>query len=269
MSGHKNRTQGSGYTIAPFPRERQLVIDSSKLGKRKHNIHGLVEVDVTVVRHYLRDQKTRTGESLSFTAYILYCLGRAIAENKAVHGYRNWRGQLILFDDVDITTIIEVNLEDQTFPLAHIIRRTNKRSFHDIHAEIRRVQSQPEQSPSGQRWKYARWFSIMPSFLRIFLYRILLRFPHQVKQTIGTVLVTAVGMFGKRGGWGIPLTLYTLSVTIGGIAEKPGVIDGKIEVREYLSLTLSFDHDLVDGAPAARFTNRFVELIESGAGLDS
>ena len=108
----------------------------------------------------------------------------------------------------------------------------------------------------------------MPSFLRIFSYRILLRFPHQAKQTIGTVLVTAVGMFGERGGWGIPLPLHTLAVTIGGIAEKPGVIDGKIEIREYLSLTVSFDHDLVDGAPAARFTNHFVQLIESGEGLD-
>jgi pyruvate/2-oxoglutarate dehydrogenase complex dihydrolipoamide acyltransferase (E2) component len=29
-----------------------------------------------------------------------------------------------------------------------------------------------------------------------------------------------------------------------------------------------FDHDVVDGAPATRFTRRLVELIESGYGLD-
>ena len=256
-----------GYSVAPFPRERQLVIDSARLGKHKHSIHGLVEADVTYVRGFLREHKAKTGEKLSFTAYILFCLGRAIAENKAVHAYRSWRGKLVLFDDVDVTTIIEIEIEDQLFPLAHIIRKTNRRSFRDIHEEIRRVQSNPEHSPSGQRWKYARLFAIMPGYLRIFFYRILLRFPHQVKQTIGTVLVTAVGMFGKRGGWGIPLTLYTLGVTVGGISEKPGVVEGKIEIREYLSLTVSFDHDLVDGAPAARFTNRFVQLIESGEGL--
>ena len=60
---------------------------------------------------------------------------------------------------------------------------------------------------------------------------------------------------------------HTLDVALGGIAEKPGVVDGLIEIREYLCLTLCFDHDVIDGAPAARFTQRFKELIESGYGL--
>jgi pyruvate/2-oxoglutarate dehydrogenase complex dihydrolipoamide acyltransferase (E2) component len=37
--------------------------------------------------------------------------------------------------------------------------------------------------------------------------------------------------------------------------------------REILNLTVMFNHDVVDGAPAARFTRRLVELIESGYGL--
>jgi len=51
---------------------------------------------------------------------------------------------------------------------------------------------------------------------------------------------------------------------LGGIAEKPGVAQGQIQIREVLSLTLTFDHDVVDGAPAARFASRLKELIESG-----
>jgi len=58
-------------------------------------------------------------------------------------------------------------------------------------------------------------------------------------------------------------------VVVGGIGRKPGVTaDGHIEVREYLGLTVSADHDVVDGAPLARFVQRLVELIESGYGLD-
>jgi pyruvate/2-oxoglutarate dehydrogenase complex dihydrolipoamide acyltransferase (E2) component len=57
-------------------------------------------------------------------------------------------------------------------------------------------------------------------------------------------------------------------VTVGGIGEKPVLVDGHIALREYLSLTISFDHDIIDGAPAARFTERLKELIESGYGLD-
>jgi pyruvate/2-oxoglutarate dehydrogenase complex dihydrolipoamide acyltransferase (E2) component len=38
-------------------------------------------------------------------------------------------------------------------------------------------------------------------------------------------------------------------------------------VRDYLSLTVSFDHNMIDGAPAARFTERLKDLTESGYGL--
>jgi len=44
-------------------------------------------------------------------------------------------------------------------------------------------------------------------------------------------------------------------------------VDGQITIREYLSLTVSFDHNMIDGAQAARFTERLKELIESGYGL--
>jgi pyruvate/2-oxoglutarate dehydrogenase complex dihydrolipoamide acyltransferase (E2) component len=39
-------------------------------------------------------------------------------------------------------------------------------------------------------------------------------------------------------------------------------------VRDYLQLTVSFDHDIVDGAPAARFTKRLVELLETASVLE-
>ena len=54
---------------------------------------------------------------------------------------------------------------------------------------------------------------------------------------------------------------------MGGIGVKPGVVDGHIAIREYLSLTISLNHDLIDGAPAARFTERLKDLIESGYDL--
>ena len=79
--------------------------------------------------------------------------------------------------------------------------------------------------------------------------------------------MTSVGMFGNGSGWAIPFGVHTLDIALGGIAEKPGVIDGRIEIREYLCLTISFDHDIIDGAPAARFTTRLAELIASGFGL--
>ena len=62
-------------------------------------------------------------------------------------------------------------------------------------------------------------------------------------------------------------SVYTTGILLGGIGQKPGVVDGQIAAREFLSLTVDFDHDIIDGAPAARFVQRFKELIERGEGL--
>jgi pyruvate/2-oxoglutarate dehydrogenase complex dihydrolipoamide acyltransferase (E2) component len=40
------------------------------------------------------------------------------------------------------------------------------------------------------------------------------------------------------------------------------------EEREYLPLTLSFDHMVVDGAPAARFATRLRGILEAESRLD-
>jgi pyruvate/2-oxoglutarate dehydrogenase complex dihydrolipoamide acyltransferase (E2) component len=64
-------------------------------------------------------------------------------------------------------------------------------------------------------------------------------------------------------GWAVGIVpLHTLCLTVAGITRKPGVVDGRIEPREYLALTASVDHDVVDGAPAARFAGRLREIVE-------
>jgi len=57
-------------------------------------------------------------------------------------------------------------------------------------------------------------------------------------------------------------------VTVGAVAQRPGVVDTRVEAREHLALTLSVDHDVVDGAPAARFAAELRTLLERGDGLD-
>jgi pyruvate/2-oxoglutarate dehydrogenase complex dihydrolipoamide acyltransferase (E2) component len=56
---------------------------------------------------------------------------------------------------------------------------------------------------------------------------------------------------------------------VGSVARKPAVIEERVELRYLLNLTVAFDHDVVDGAPAARFVHRLVKLIENGYGLDA
>ena len=174
----------------------------------------------------------------------------------------------MLFDDVDVNTIIEIELEGRRFPLAYVVRAVNRRSVRELHEDIRRVQQNPQRSHDEGTFDMMRWYLRLPGFVRGLAYRILPLNPRWWKRIGGTASVTAVGMFGEGGGWGIPVPLYTLNLTLGGIVTKPGIVDGRIEPREFLSVTLSFDHDIVDGAPAARFGGRLQRLIEHGHGLE-
>ena len=255
------------YKVVPFPRMRELILDSGRFANRKHNVRGLVEFDVTNVRQFIREHKAQTGEALSFTAYVIACLGQAVEENKEIHAYRNLRNQLIIFDDVDVLTYIEIELEGSKFPLAYIVRAVNRKTWQAIHDEIRSVQSNPERSPNAQLWSSMKWFLLLPGFVRQIFYRFIGRSPSIWKKYVGTVYLTAVGMFGKGGGWGIGFSAHTLGIIIGGISQKAAVIDGRIEIRESLNVTVDFDHDLIDGGPAARFMERFNELIHTGYGI--
>jgi pyruvate/2-oxoglutarate dehydrogenase complex dihydrolipoamide acyltransferase (E2) component len=259
------RNRHDSYTTVPFPRMRRLMITFGRLTRHKHIIRGLVEMDVTLPRQSLREHKARTGETLSFTAFLAACVGQAVARNKEVHAYRNWRGQLVLFDDVDIAIMVERDLQGKKLPLTHIVRGANHRTVRAIHEEIRAVQAQPMR---GREVKASQWVTLLPVFAMQTVMWFLLKSPRLIKKYLGTVGVTSIGMFGNRGGWGIGLpNLHTLSMVIGGIAERPALVDGKVEVHEYLSVTLNFDHDLIDGAPAARFAQQLMDLIEGGYGL--
>jgi pyruvate/2-oxoglutarate dehydrogenase complex dihydrolipoamide acyltransferase (E2) component len=76
-------------------------------------------------------------------------------------------------------------------------------------------------------------------------------------------------MIGKINGWVIPVSVHPLSFAVGSIIKKPGVVDDRIEIREYLYITVSVDHDVVDGAPAVRALSKLTKLVEKGFGLST
>jgi pyruvate/2-oxoglutarate dehydrogenase complex dihydrolipoamide acyltransferase (E2) component len=254
--------------VRRFPRSRRLIVDNGRAHAKRHPMVGLIEVDVTRARELLRERKAATGEGLSFTAFVVACLSRAVAEHPEVQAYRDLWGRLVAWRDVDVCLSAEVEVEGGSFPMSHVLRGANRRSVEDLHAEIRRVQRDPASSPSARMIGPAKAFLLLPGPLRAWLWRGLRRWPRQQRELAGTVGVTSIGMFGAGGGWGIPFQVHSLNVTIGGIAERAIFVDGRVVPRELLALTLSFDHDVIDGAPAARFTARLRELLGSAFGLE-
>ncbi|HEX9134464.1 MAG TPA: 2-oxo acid dehydrogenase subunit E2, partial [Ktedonobacteraceae bacterium] len=228
-------------------------------------LRRLLEVDVSRARQYIRDHKAHTGEALSFTAFLIACLAQAVEEHKAVQAYRKGSKHLVLFEDVDVETQVERDVAGEKQNITYIIRAANRKTFREIHHEIRTAQVEDvEKARVGT--KALHWLLFLPTWLFRVLYR--MRGPHVLKHYGGTVGTAAVGMFEGGAGWAIPIGHpQSLMMTVGGIGLKPGIVDGRIAIRDYLSLTISLDHEIIDGAPAARFIRRLKELIEGGYGL--
>lgn len=261
------------YHVVDLPAARRDTPNFLDLIQVKHSMYGLLEVDVTVVRQFIEAHKAQTGEALSFTGYLAFCLAHAVDENKSVQAYLKGHKQLVLFDDVDVGMTIERQMGGTRAPMGHVIRRANHKTFREIHQDIRSAQSEPVPQSKGMPG-WVRFILLLPwplPTLFIALLRAIRRrdpvSPAGIVPTGGTVAVTAVGMFGHSSGWGITPTAHSLMLIVGGIARKPGFVNDRIEPREILNLTVVFDHDVVDGAPAARFVQRLIELIESGDGL--
>jgi pyruvate/2-oxoglutarate dehydrogenase complex dihydrolipoamide acyltransferase (E2) component len=226
-------------------------------------VHGLIEVDVTRPRQLIRQLRARSGERLSLTGFVAACVARAVAQHPEVHAVRSWRGNLIVFRDVDISLPIEHDVEGLPVGTPYVVRAANRKTLSEIHAEIRAAQAAP---PPTHR--HHRLYARLPGIVRRGFWWVLLRSPIVRKRVSGTVGLTAVGMFGAGGGWGAPLTGYSLQITLGGISERPALAGGRIETREYLGLTITVDHDVIDGAPAARFARTLRRLIEGGEALE-
>lgn len=258
--------KSKSFQVIPFPKLRRFAIDLGYMARSSHTIRGLVRADVTRPRQLLLRHKTRSGDTLSFTAFLAHCVAAAVDADKLVQSYQDWRGRLVVFDEVDITIPVEVDTGTEKYLTGHIVRAANCKDVVTIHEEIRSAQRQTL-TKAARETRLLAFMTSLPRPIRRLLLRFSFKLPHLSKQVRGTVALTSVGMFGTRGGWGLAASTHTIAVVVGGIEYNPTFVDGRLEQHEYLCLTLEFDHDIVDGAPAARFTQRLIDLIESGHGL--
>jgi len=260
------------YHVVDLTPGRRVWQHALDLSWTPHAIYGLLEVDVTVVRRFIVEHKRRTGETFSFTGYLTFCLARAVDEDKAVQAYLKGRKQLVLFDDVDVGMMVEHKAGEKRALMGHVIRSANRKTYREIHQEIRTVQSTPVPPGRGMPTWYRSAMLLPWPLSRLFkalLGMAVRRDPTILVSMSGTVDITSIGMFGEgHSGWGLTPTGTSLGLVVGGTTWKPAVVEGRIEPREILNLTVVFDHNVIDGAPATRFVRRLVELIESGYGLD-
>jgi pyruvate dehydrogenase E2 component (dihydrolipoamide acetyltransferase) len=192
----------------------------------------MMEADATRFVDMRERLKARVAEEWGFAPGYNDLLGKIVAAALRVFPYMNAR---LTADAVEYLAPINMGMAVDTERglLVPVIRDTDKKSLRQFGTEFRQLA------------EGARTGRISPDDL-----------------TGGTFTLTNLGMYDVDAFTPVINLPEAAILGVGRIAEKAVVRDGEIVARHMWTLSLVFDHRLVDGAPAARFLQHVKDLIE-------
>lgn len=257
----------NGYTIKKFPDSRIATIDVCELGLKKHHIAALLEVDVTGIREKIKEYRKTRG-NLSFSAWLVKVIGATVYNNKSSAAFLSGSRKLVVFDDVNVSFLVEKELNGQKVPFPVLLKRVNETDVEDITRQLKEVKDitidDRDIVLNGKSTRLERLYYRFPGFMRRKVWKLMLSKPDLIFSKMGNVAVTSVGMMGRINGWFIPISVHPLCFGIGSVIKKPAVSGNEIVIREIMNLTVLIDHDVLDGAPMARFICELSKNIEEG-----
>ena len=258
---------GDDYIYKRIPQSRIATFDVVSVGLLKHHINALLEFDVTESRKKLHELR-KSGVNVSFNAWIIKVIGSLLQKHPEASAYLYNKKKLIIFNNINISILVEKKINDKKVPLPVVIEKTNEKSALEITNEIENAKSQELSSSdlviNKQSNFLERLYYHMPGFLRRSVWKFMLRNPKIAYKKMGNAVITSVGMIGRINGWFIQKSVHPISFGIGSVLKKAVVINNEIRVREILNMTILIDHDVIDGAPMVRFLNDLTRSLESG-----
>ena len=256
-------TPPAANTQAPFPKARNLVLDILSEGRRKNTIQLLFEVDATAMRAQIAKCAESSGSTISVTGYVARILACTVAQEPRMQAYRHKGRELIVFENVDLSVMVEREVDMSLLPLPFIVRAANKKDFFEVDAELKKAKSAALYADGPLSALEATFFSL-PRIVRKIVWRFARNDAHLFRELAGTVGVTSMGMYAAGRAVVVPITPMTLTLSIGAICLQPAFADGVLVERELLQLNLSADHDIIDGAPLMRFAATLKKNLENG-----
>jgi pyruvate/2-oxoglutarate dehydrogenase complex dihydrolipoamide acyltransferase (E2) component len=254
------------YRYQKIPRSRIATFDVFSIGLQRHHISALLEFDVTGSRKSLRYLRKK-GINISFNAWIIKAIASVLQNHPEAAAFLYNKKKLIIFDDINVSMLVEKKIGDTRVPIPVVIEKTNQKSALEITSEIENAKNQElSEADIVLQKKSARYESIyyhLPGFIRRLFWKILLGKPKIAFGKMGNVVITSVGAIGKINGWFIHKSVHPVSFGIGSVIKKPVVIDNEIKIREILNMTILVDHDVVDGAPMVRLLDDLRDIIEN------
>ena len=260
--------QKGSYIEKNISKKQRLIDDYTTEAKSKNLIWAFTEMDITEAQKRLRAHKEK-GENISFTAFLIACYARSAEKFKyPINTIRIKKKKFITFDEVDVMTNIEREIDGLKKPVNYTIRNAHKKTLREIHDELKEARSAKKvEITTGNKGgkKLVKMIPKLPRFIRKMIIHKTFTDPFLKKKLLGTIGLTSVGMFGKdinQLGWMIHITPHTISVGVGSIEKKYEMTkEGTIIEREFLAVTVAMDHAIIDGGPATRFFRDFYLML--------
>jgi pyruvate dehydrogenase E2 component (dihydrolipoamide acetyltransferase) len=243
----QRETQPVAVAIATKGARIVAIAKTIKLaGKRKataerlsYGFHTAVPVMITMEARMeaileRRQLQSRAGEDVSITAYVVKAAAKALEDHPLINSSLEG-DEVRLYSDINVA--VAINTSDGL--VAPVIPRTNMKSLSEISLNIRDL---TERATQG---------SLTVADL-----------------TGGTFTVS------NLGGFGVDLFAPVINppqcaiLGFGRTTERPIIVDKQLRAGSVTTLSLVFDHRIVDGVPAARYLQRVKELLEEPAKLD-
>jgi pyruvate dehydrogenase E2 component (dihydrolipoamide acetyltransferase) len=221
-------------TVIPFAGMRRKIADNvARSAFTAPHVTLTLEVDMTAAGEFrqqvLPDIEKRYGVRLSYTDILIKAVARALEEhprlNSALVGEEI---RVHKSKNIGVAVALEEGL------VVPVLRDVEAKGLGAIAAEMK---------PLVERVRTGKF---LPDDL-----------------AGGTFTITNLGTFGIDVFDPIIVPPQAAILGVGRIADKPVVINKQVVVRSMMNLCLSFDHRILDGAPAARFLQRVKELLEN------
>ncbi|MCZ6680433.1 MAG: 2-oxo acid dehydrogenase subunit E2, partial [Candidatus Poribacteria bacterium] len=226
------RLEVAAAEVIPMTGIRQVIAERmSHSSQTTASVTLNTEVDVTELielRTWLNQKLSAKDVTLTYTDLLVKVVAHALREHPRLNATLSEDG-IHLLDEISIG--VAVALEDGL--VVPVVRNVDQKGLSTISQEIRAL---AEKARSNQ---------LSPDDLRG-----------------GTFTLTNLGIFGVDTFNPIINPPECAILGVGRIVKKPVVHDEEVAIRSMMSLSLSFDHRIVDGAPAAQFLRSVTACIE-------
>ncbi|MFD6952232.1 dehydrogenase [Nocardiopsis sp. TSRI0078] len=243
--------------LRDLPAQRRQTYAFLRDARNTCHVHLLADVDVTA----LRRARGTSAERTSYVSYVVKAAADAIAANSDARTVLRdgLRPRLATIEDVHAKVLFDKTVDGQRCVLSGSVESAQGLGVADIQRII--DDHKKDDATPGGPFAQVRRLQRLPLPLVRVLYKAVLRDPRRRARLQGTFSVTSVGHEPVRAI--LPMIGGTWGFGIGTITDTPVVRDGEVVVRPVLTLSLTFDHRVVDGALAAELLGEVKHGLEN------